>query len=257
MRRDSGPGFVDPPPGVCMDVRAMADQTLDEAIGRSHRNDAIVPGTGGPAGNARLTAWTGLLLLALSVAELVTLLNVGRLISWHIVIGVLLVPPALLKTGSTGWRIIRYYAGNEPYRTAGPPPLVLRLLGPCVVVSTLAVLASGLVLIFIGVDASRRAVPGLAVSPLMIHKAVFVVWGVCTGLHTLGRLIPALRLTIGRRSGARTVPGAGSRGALMVGTMAIAAIVAAVILSVTHNGAWRTQPQHLDRQQRGQPTGTR
>lgn len=121
--------------------------TLRAAAGRYHRDDPTAPGNGGPAGNARLTAWTGLLLLVLSLAELVTLINVGGLIGWHIVIGVLLVPPALLKTASTGWRIVRYYRGNPDYRHAGPPPMLLRILGPGVVLSTLGLLASGLMLI--------------------------------------------------------------------------------------------------------------
>src|SRR5437660_12665963 len=109
-----------------MDLRAMTDDLLAQVTGRAHRDDAALPGTGGPAGNARLTAWTGLVLLVLFVAELVTLLDVHGLISWHVALGVLLIPPALLKTASTGWRIVRYYSGNRPYRQAGPPALFLR-----------------------------------------------------------------------------------------------------------------------------------
>jgi hypothetical protein len=56
-------------------------ETFYTATGRRHRDDPLEPRTGGPAGNARLTAWTGLLLLVLSLAELVTLLDVGGLIS--------------------------------------------------------------------------------------------------------------------------------------------------------------------------------
>jgi hypothetical protein len=54
---------------------SIVADTLYSAIGRIHRDDPIDPSTGGPAGNARLTAWTGLLLLVLSLAELVTLLD--------------------------------------------------------------------------------------------------------------------------------------------------------------------------------------
>ncbi|HEY9484617.1 MAG TPA: hypothetical protein VIR00_16810 [Micromonosporaceae bacterium] len=49
-------------------------------------------------------------------AELVTLVDVRGWIDWHIVIGVLLIPPALVKTASMGWRIVRYYTGSRPYR---------------------------------------------------------------------------------------------------------------------------------------------
>src|SRR5215471_4616849 len=129
-----------------MDLRSLTDPVVAEATGRTHRPDEALPG-GGPAGNARLTAWVGLVLLALFLAELVTLLDVRGLVSWHVAIGLLLIPPAIVKTVSTGWRIARYYTGSRPYRDAGPPPLLLRILGPLVVFSTLAVLASGLVLI--------------------------------------------------------------------------------------------------------------
>lgn len=89
--------------------------------------------TGGPAGNATLTAWTGLtLLLLLSLAELLTLVSLGHLLSWHIAIGAALVPVALLKIGNTGGRVVRYYRDNPHYKKAGPPPLLLRLLGPLV-----------------------------------------------------------------------------------------------------------------------------
>jgi len=54
-------------------------------------------------------------LLVASVAELLTLVNVNGLLSWHVAIGALLVPPALMKTTSTGWRTARYYTG--PPRT--------------------------------------------------------------------------------------------------------------------------------------------
>jgi hypothetical protein len=54
---------------------------------------------------------------------------------------VVLVPPALLKTASTGWRVVRYYRSGAPYRQAGPPPL-LRLLGPLLVAGTMALLGT-------------------------------------------------------------------------------------------------------------------
>jgi len=97
------------------------DDVLDEAVGRRHRPDPVLGRTAGPAGNAQLTAWTGLLLLALTVVELVTLIDVHGLLSWHVVVGVLLAAVATLKIASTGWRFLRYYAGHRPYQQAGPP----------------------------------------------------------------------------------------------------------------------------------------
>jgi hypothetical protein len=205
----------------------------------------MASGTGGPAGNARLTAWTGLLLLVLSVAELVTLINVGGLISWHIVIGTLLVPPALLKTASTGWRIARYYRGNLAYHQAGPPPLLLRILGPGVVASTLGLLVSGLLLVLLGQDRSRTVLItalGQRVDWLTLHQGLFIVWAVLTGLHVLGRTVPALQLTLFRERTARTVDGTTSRAAALTGAAVVAAVAAFLVLSAS--GSWRNGDHH-------------
>src|SRR3954453_21200819 len=103
-------------------------ETVSVALGQEHRRDPVLAGTGGPGGNAVLTAWTGLVLLVLGVAELLTLIDIRGLISWHVAVGALLVPPALVKIATTGWRIVRYYGGSRTYAEAGPPPLPLRLL---------------------------------------------------------------------------------------------------------------------------------
>ena len=232
-------------PSLRRSLGSVTADAMNEAIGRRHREDPVLPGTGGPAGNARLTAWTGLLLLALFIAEVVTLLDIRGLISWHIVIGVLLVPPALLKTGSTGWRILRYYTRDRPYRNAGPPPTLLRILGPLVVISTLAVLGSGLALIAAGPDASRRTLLqtlGLRVDAVTIHQVTFIIWGVATGLHTLARLLPALRLTASRQTAPQSVPGRYRRAAIIAATLMVAAAAAIIVLGAA--AAWRSQPPH-------------
>lgn len=220
-----------------MTVREWTRASVAEAIGRSHRTDPVLPTSGGPAGNARLTAWTGALLLVLFLIELATLLDVTGLLSWHVVVGVLLVPPALLKTGSTGWRIVRYYTRSGPYRTSGPPPMVLRVLGPLVVLSTLAVLGSGLALLAVGPEASLQpfaSVLGYQVSALTVHQASFVVWAVVTGLHTLGRLVPATRLITGRTP----VPGTVARVVTLIGVAVIAALAAVLIYGAA--SSWLT-----------------
>jgi hypothetical protein len=233
-----------------VNVRTLTEQAVAEATGRSHREDEVLPGAGGPAGNARLTAWVGLVLLALFAAELVTLLDLRQL-SWHVAIGIALIPPALLKTGTTGWRIIRYYTGNRPYRRAGPPPLLLRVLGPLVVLTTLGVLGSGLLLVVIGAAASRRTLFTLAGHTLdatTLHKATFVLWAGATGLHVLVRLVPALHMTIARRVGPYlsplppgSVPGRGRRVGALVATMVVAAFAAVVALALVDVNAWHNQ----------------
>ena len=209
-----------------------------EATGRETRANAVLARTGGPAGNAVLTAWTGLVILVLGVAELLTLFDVRGLISWHVAIGALLVPPALMKTASTGWRMVRYYTGNPPYQQAGPPPMLLRLLGPLVVISTLGLLGTGVLLILIGEQSSRQqlfALVGFRVGWLTLHQGFFLAWAATTGLHLLGRIVPAVLLTVGsaRRRG---LPGRPSRltAAVVVGA---AAVVLALVLVGTE-GTW-------------------
>jgi hypothetical protein len=231
-------------------MRQWSEESLAEAIGRERRDDPVEAGSGGPAGNARLTAWTGLVLLVLFLVELVTLLDLRGLISWHVVIGVLLVPPALLKTATTGWRIVRYYTKNPSYRRAGPPPMLLRVLGPLVVVSTLAVLGSGLALIALGPDGSRTvlfSVLGQRVDVVTVHQATFIVWAVATGLHTLGRIIPALRIVgNGQKAGFR-VPGRWSRATVLPVTLLVAGVAAALVLGASTpwlTGGLQHRPDH-------------
>lgn len=220
-------------------------ETIAAALGRSHRADPVVPGTGGPAGNARLTAWTGLLLLVLFLAELVTLLDVRGLISWHLALGVALAPPALLKTTTTGWRIVRYYTGDRPYRQAGPPPVTLRVLGPLVVGTTLALLGTGLALVLLGETASRRTlltVLGQRIDIVTLHQASFAVWAVVTGLHVLARLLPAWQLT--RRPG-MPVPGPRRRAVALLAVVVLSLGCADWVLAQSHG--WRDQrprPSH-------------
>ncbi|MEO6879816.1 MAG: hypothetical protein ABI181_02560 [Mycobacteriaceae bacterium] len=220
-------------------VNPVVSDVVATAAGRAHRADPELPRTGGPAGNAQLTAWLGLALLLVSVAELVTLLDVTGLISWHIVIGTLLVPPALAKTASTGWRILRYYTGNRAYRQAGPPPLLLRLLGPLVVLTTLAVLGSGLTLIAVGPDTTFTpllTVFGQRISWLTLHQATFIAWGVATGLHVLARTVPAARLALASQSRQGRVAGTLARNLGLLTTVIVAVLAAIIILR--WSGSW-------------------
>jgi hypothetical protein len=215
-------------------ARNVVAETVSEAIGQTRRHDPVLPRTGGPAGNARLTAWTGLVLLALIVVELITLINVSGLISWHIFVGTLLLPPALLKTGSTGWRIARYYTRDPDYRKAGPPPMLLRILGPAVVAATLGVLVSGLVLIAFDRSQDRRVLfsaLGQPVTALRIHQGLFLIWIAVVALHVLGRFVPALELTVAGGSKGVSVDGGGRRGLALLVSLAFGLIAASLVLA--------------------------
>lgn len=231
--------MTESPQGVLQ--RAVAG-AVAEATGREARDNPVLASTGGPAGNALLTAWTALVLLVLSVAELLTLFDVRGLITWHVALGALLVPPAVMKTASTGWRMVGYYLGRMSYRRAGPPPLLLRLLGPLVVVSTLGLLGTGVLLVLLGQDGSHQTLVSLVghrVDWVTVHQGFFAVWGVAVGLHLLGRIVPALHATVlpGPRG---VVPGRWSRVLLFVTMLASATALAVALVHL--DGSWTTFP---------------
>src|SRR5213593_1245114 len=133
----------------------------------------------GPEQNSRLTALAGAVLLVLLAIEAVTLISLRALLSWHIFVGVVVVPVVLLKLGSTGYRFFRYYTRRPDYVRAGPPHPLLRLLGPVVVLATVVLLGTGIALIAVG--------PGGGLV-LTLHQASFVVWLAALGAHVLGHV---------------------------------------------------------------------
>jgi len=210
----------------------VLNDVVTTAMGTAHREDPVAPHTGGPAGNARLTAWAGLFLLVAFLVECFTLLSLNAMINIHILLGAFLIPLVLLKTATTGWRIVRYYLGASAYRAAGPPPLVLRVLGPLVVLTGLAVVGSGLALVPLGDGAfsSLGSVVGFRISPLTLHQASFIAWLVATGLHVLARTVPAVQVAAGGRPHRRRVPGSVGRGVVMLGTLALGAAIGVLVL---------------------------
>jgi hypothetical protein len=184
----------------------------------------------GPVGNSRLTALTAIPLLVLLAAEGLTLLSLRSFLEWHVFLGMLLVPIVVLKLASTGYRFYRYYTGRRDYVEAGPPPILLRLLGPLVVTSTAALFASGVAL------AALR--PGDSIV-LLLHKASFVIWVGALGLHVLGHIVRIPGLTAPDLKGDRTVPGSSLRLSLVAAAVALGAIVAVMTLPLAlHWAQW-------------------
>lgn len=225
-----------------MPLHRLAVDVLAEAGGRSHRADSVAPRTGGPAGNARLTAWTGIVLLALFLVELFTTLDVEGMLTWHVAVGAVLLPIALSKTASTTWRFARYYSGHRAYQQAGPPPTLLRFLGPLVVLSTLGLLVSGIALIIMGPTVGRSTSAwALGLDMLTVHQTLFLAFCAATGLHVLARIVPAVLLVSGRvgRDGTapRQVPGRAGRSVTLALAVAVGALTA--VLVVHGEGAWQ------------------
>jgi hypothetical protein len=144
----------------------------------STRDASWLPG--GPAGNARLTGAVAAALLVLLAAEGVTIPFIGQLLGPHIFIGLLLVPPVVLKLASTGYRFVRYYTRAELYVRKGPPPLALRLLAPGVVLTTLGLFGTGIALPLAGPPSETL---------VFAHKLSFFAWVALMTIHVLGHLL--------------------------------------------------------------------
>ena len=104
----------------------------------------------------------------------------------------------------------------------------LRVLGPVVVVSTLAVLGSGVLVVLLGPESGRGPVWGTPFSALFLHQASFAVWIAATTLHVLGRAVPALNIITGRGARPR-VAGRLARTTALVLASALAIWLAVVL----------------------------
>ncbi len=185
----------------------------------------------GVAGNARLTGAAAAALLVLLAAEGVTIPFLGPLLGPHIFIGMLLIPPVLLKLASTGYRFARYYTGSPPYVRKGPPNLALRVLAPGVVLTTLALFGTGVALLVVGPPSNTL---------IFAHKLSFIAWVALMTLHVLGHLleVPALALPDWRRGGPPDARLAGAGGRTMAVGLAILAGTALALLTYSAAGPW-------------------
>jgi hypothetical protein len=77
---------------------------------------------------------------------------------------------------------------------------------------------------------------GFRIDWITLHQGAFVVWGVATGLHLLGRIVPALLIVSGRATRGLQVPGRVWRGLGL--TLALAAAVVSAVLLVHAKGTW-------------------
>jgi hypothetical protein len=220
------------------------------AAGPARRSD-------GAEGNERLTAMTGAVLLILLAAEGYTILRIGRLLTLHFFLGMLLLGPVALKVASVIYRFARYYSGSEPYRRKGPPQLLPRILGPIVVVLTVCVFGSGIMLAVTG--------PGDAGPDdwLTLHRLSFIGWlGVMT-VHVLIYLwrLPRVLAAEGRgisladgqslgqagagrsaRQAAAVLGGRGTRLALLIAALLAGLVIA--LLTVHLAGSWHAEDYH-------------
>jgi hypothetical protein len=191
--------------------------------------------TDGVEGNARLTGTTGAALFVLLAAEGITILRIHDLITLHVFVGMVIVAFVVTKLGSVGYRFVRYYLGDPGYVRKGAPHAILRVDGPVVVLTTTAVLVSGIVGL-----ASGRSARWL----IDLHKASFILWFVAMTVHVLGHILDTLRLTTADYRSARVagqVPGAWLRRLVAVSTL----VTGLVLAVVTINSGWMDTWTHV------------
>jgi hypothetical protein len=166
-----------------------------------------------PAGNERLTAMTGAVLLVLFIAECLTLLNIGNLLTLHVFLGMLLLGPVSLKIGSTLWRFTRYYTGSPAYVRKGPPGPLQRVTGPFVILTTVAVLGTGVMLVVEGPGNGDWG---------QLHHLSFFVWALVIIIHLASYLPKLPGILSGRAEGARHLLAArATRWLLLCGSLAV------------------------------------
>ena len=187
-------------------------------------------GRGGAEGNEILTSAVAGVLTVLLALEGVTVVHMAGLVSAHMFIGMVLIPPVALKLGSTGYRFFRYYTRAHTYRALGPPRPLLRALAPALVASTVGTFVTGVLLLAAG--RKSNALLGL-------HKVSFIVFAVLFGIHFVAYIPRAARSLRQdwRQARREAVPGAGVRAILVALAVGGGAVLAIAVLHAINN--WR------------------
>lgn len=190
----------------------------------------------GVSANSRLTASTGIVLTVLLLVEGFTILDVRGYITLHTVLGLMLIGPIALKSATTIYRFARYYSGSAPYVRRGAPPLVLRVIGPLVVLSSLAVLGTGVALI---------PEHGASDTWITLHQASFIVWLCLTGVHFLAHIVEAARGTARDLRGPATDPARRGRTLRLLAVVASLAVGVGLAAAFTPAASsWHTHDDH-------------
>ena len=205
-----------------MHTHSPGNRFPGQASGSRHQEHQPEDKQTGVIGNAQLTALVSLVLLVLIIVELVTSAKLDIWLPAHTVVGVLLVGPLLVKMGSTFWRFLRYYTRAPAYVRRGPPPLVLRVLGPVLLVTTLVMVGTGIGLI----------VAGPIQVFLLAHVFSALLWLPLMAVHSLAHWSQVPRSLTddwSTRRGSRVRQGRGLRLGVNLGALLLG-VIAAVLL---------------------------
>lgn len=175
--------------------------------------------------NERVTGSSAVVLLVLFPIEVVTvLLGVNSLLTLHVFIGLMVVPPLLVKMGSVVRRFLGYYRGNEAFRRKGPPPPLLRMIGPLFFLATVILFSSGYVLFL--------APSALGGSLRYVHLISFDFWLLLVVIHVVAHAKDIRRISPrdwSRRARVR-LPGVKTRRVIVIGSVAIGIVFALALV---------------------------
>lgn len=133
------------------------------------------------------------------------------------ILGLVLVPPVLLKLASTGYRFARYYTSSRPIGRRARRTCRLRLMAPVLVVSAIAMFVTGVWLLALEHKSDQL---------VFFHKLSVIVFSVFFGIHVLGYGLKTVR-TLSRAWRERPgLPGAGLRSALVASSLGAGVVLA-------------------------------
>ena len=201
---EGGPGRITGPVGA-----HSARQTSYDGLGFPPVIDAIFDEIVNPGrddfepkrrvlGNMRLTSIAGIVIFFELVVIGVTVPAIGQFLTLHVVVGYMLIPPLLLKLGSTSYRFVRYYIKTPRYAKAGPPTILLRVIAPLLVTSTVVLMVSGVVLMVVGPNAASTQLWKT------LHQASFILWFGLAAIHIIA-YFPKAAYQAGGELGLKTI----------------------------------------------------
>jgi hypothetical protein len=190
----------------------------------------------GVEGNARMTALLGAILFVAFLAEGVTILSVNQWFTWHVFLGLFVVPVVCVKLATTGYRFFNYYRGLAPYRRKGTPHPILRVTAPLLVLSTISLLGAGIVALAVG--------PRHSDTWITIHQGSAIAWVSLAAIHVIGHALETWRLTNAEVRANPPLPRRAARTAVVAGGLVVGLILG--IASLGWTDAWKGREHRRD-----------
>jgi membrane-associated phospholipid phosphatase len=172
----------------------------------------------GVEGNRRLTSVVGFVQIGLLAVVILSGVVFGSVPVLHLFAGFVAIPLTVLKLGSTGYRAASYYLGRGPYRSAGPPTVIPRLLSPLLVISAVIAFATGVALFAMGTTHGTVAT---------LHTDSAVVFIVLVLAHVAVHARSAWSRSAAELNAAPAVRGSNARWATLLAVAVVGLVLAA------------------------------